>query len=378
LSKEVYITRLSKFLPNDPISNEEMENYLGLIHDKPSKARNIVLKSNGIKKRYYALDAGGNSTHSNAELAALAVRGLCDGNFSLDEIEVLACGTTSPDQLLPSHASMVHGLLKTRPMETASFSGSCGTGMQALKFACLSIRSGEVSKAVCTGSERTSIWMLSKNFEEETKKLAALNENPIIAFEKDFLRWMLSDGAGAALLCDKPLGDLSLKIEWIENRSYANELSACMYMGADRMENNHLKGWAELSQKEWLEKSIFSLRQDVKILGQNIVPYGTKFLSEIIVKRSFDISTLDYFLPHLSSEFFRKKIGDELEKYDISIPEQKWFTNLSQVGNIGSGSIFVMLEELFCSGKLHKGSKLLLMIPESSRFLYSYCLLSVV
>lgn len=45
---EVYITRSGKFLPNDSISNDEMEDFLGLINDNTSKARRIVLRNNGI------------------------------------------------------------------------------------------------------------------------------------------------------------------------------------------------------------------------------------------------------------------------------------------------------------------------------------------
>lgn len=377
MSNEVYITKISKFLPNHPITNEEMEVYLGIINGKPSKARSIVLRNNGIKKRYYALDKEGNSTHNNAELAAEAIKSLLDEEYTLKDLEVLACGTTSPDQLIPSHSSMVHGLLNGGPLEIASFSGSCCTGMQALKYGYFSVLSGNSATAIAAGSEKTSKWMLSRNFEEEAKNLEKLNENPYIAFEKDFLRWMLSDGAGAALLANKPGKNLSLKIEWIENRSYANELASCMYIGAERNEKGELKGWAELKPKEWLEKSIFTLAQDVKILGENIVPYGTSFLIDIIKKRNFDIEQIDYFLPHLSSEFFRGKIASELEKRNVNIPKEKWFTNLSDVGNIGSASIYVMLEELLNSGKLKSGQKILLMIPESSRFLYMYCLLTV-
>ena len=69
---KVYITKAGKFLPNKPISNDEMESYLGLINDAASKARRIILRNNGITTRYYALNENGNSTHSNAEMANLA------------------------------------------------------------------------------------------------------------------------------------------------------------------------------------------------------------------------------------------------------------------------------------------------------------------
>ena len=66
LSK-VYINRIAKYLPNNPISNDEMEGILGQIGGVPSKARRIVLRNNGIKNRYYALNTNGEPTHSNAQ-----------------------------------------------------------------------------------------------------------------------------------------------------------------------------------------------------------------------------------------------------------------------------------------------------------------------
>lgn len=41
---EVYITKSGKYLPNDPVSNDEMESYLGLINETASKARRIILR----------------------------------------------------------------------------------------------------------------------------------------------------------------------------------------------------------------------------------------------------------------------------------------------------------------------------------------------
>jgi 3-oxoacyl-[acyl-carrier-protein] synthase-3 len=61
----------------------------------------------------------------------------------------------------------------------------------------------------------------------------------------------------------------------------------------------------------------------------------------------------------------------------VAISWDNWFMNLSSVGNIGSGSIYIVLEELVASGKLKKGDKILLSVPESARFSYSYAYLTV-
>ena len=55
---------------------------------------------------------------------------------------------------------------------------------------------------------------------------------------------MLSDGASAFLLSDKKNEEgISLKIEWLEGVSYANEMEACMYMGAEKWQDGTLKSY---------------------------------------------------------------------------------------------------------------------------------------
>jgi 3-oxoacyl-[acyl-carrier-protein] synthase-3 len=356
-----------------------MEKFIGMIDGKSSKAQGIILRNNQIKTRYYALDEKGKQTHTNAQLTAEAVKKLFGEGFPREDMDMLACGTTSPDQLLPSHASMVHGLIDGHPLEIISPSGSCATGMHAMKFAFLSVRAGERKNAVCAGSELFSTFMLSRNFEKETEKLYLIDKHPILAFEKDFLRWMLSDGAGAALLQDSPNpSGHSLRIEWIETISYANQLETCMYAGGEKMPSGYMKGWREFEAQDLLDRSVFSLRQDVKLLGDNIVKMGGVFMKEIFERRKMTVEDFDYYLPHLSSEYFRFRISDELERIGLPIPQEKWFTNLTRLGNVGAASIYFMLEELFHSGKLKKGEKILCMIPESARFSYVYALLTVV
>jgi 3-oxoacyl-[acyl-carrier-protein] synthase-3 len=379
MDRTVYINRIAKFLPGDPVNNDEMEEYLGMVDGRKSRAKAIVLRNNRITQRFYSRDKQGNSTHTNAELTAEAIKGICNEQFHIDDIELLTCGTTSPDQLLPAHGVMVHGLLKSRPIEAISFSGSCCSGMNALKYAYMSVLTGNTNNAVSTGSEKLSTWMSAQNFEQESFKLKEIEENPIIAFEKEFLRWMLSDGAAAVLLTNKPNPEgISLKIEWIEICSFANELETCMYMAADKDENGVLRGWSEYSPTEWLEKSIFAMKQDTRLLEKNIAKLGTKKYVELFKKHHVDPKSIDWFLPHISSEFFRSKVDEEMKNYGVDLPQEKWFVNLSQVGNIGAASIFISLEELMNSGKLKKGQTIALTVPESARFSYANAILTVV
>lgn len=374
---EVFITRTSSFLPNEAVENDNMEQILGMVGGHPSRVRSIILRQNGIKKRYYSLDREGKIVYTNAELTAIAVNKLFDQAISFKDIGLLACGTSLPDQLFPSHAVMTHGLLGNKPIDLLSPSGVCCAGMHAFKHAYLSVLSGMSQNAVSTGSELVSPVLRADNFEEEYKMLSLVEEKPIIAFEKDFLRWMLSDGAGAFLFENRCRGDLSLRIDWLESISYANELEVCMYAGAI-FENERFKSWKEADPLEWGRESYFAVKQDTRLLGAHVIEKGVDFVCENLCKHDIGFNEIDYVLPHISSMYFFDKLKKGFEMKGYPVVDGQWFLNLPYVGNVGSASIYLMLDELFHSGKLKQGHRVLLIVPESSRFSCSVALLTVV
>jgi 3-oxoacyl-[acyl-carrier-protein] synthase-3 len=372
MTGKAYITQLSAFLPNNPISNDEMESVLGMISGRPSRARRIILRSNGIKTRYYAIDpATGKASHTNAQLTAEAVRKLAGGAFKLDQIDLLACGTTFADQLVPSHTSMVHGELGIPPCETVATSGVCISSTIALKYAMLGVAGGEFQHAVSAGSETPSSVMHARNFQAESDaQIDALEKQEVMAFQKDFIRWMLSDGAGAALIEPRPVMEgLSLRIDWVVSRSYANEQPACMYGGAEKLEDGRLKGWPAYDPAEWAARSIFTLKQDVKQLNEHVMPYTVERpLREIAQLKNLKPADVDFFVPHYSSHYFRERVHAHMCKVGFDIPFERWFTNLYTKGNTGAASLYILLEELFHSGKLQPGHRVLCYVPESGRF----------
>jgi len=375
----VYITRIEKFMPNDPVSNDEMESILGLIDEKESKSRTLILRSNGIKKRYYALDKKGNITHTNAQLTAHSIRKLFDDKIKFDDIDLLAAGTSSPDVIQPAHALMVAGELGGKPIEAVSAQGTCNALMLSMKYAYLALKSGDKERAVVAGSEAFSSWMKAENYEAEIDRRKEIEENPYIAFEKDFLRWMLSGGAAAMMMQTNPEeGKPALKVEWIDVLTYAVELETCMYAGCEKEKDGSVKGWREMTSKEQQLKSVFSLKQDARILQKNIVEKGVEHLKLVVDKYNIDLGRIDYFLPHISSMFFKKPLSKGFKDAGLNVEDEKWFLNLPEVGNVGAASVMLMLEELFNSGKLQKGNKIMLMVPESARFSYAYALLTVV
>ena len=377
---DVFLTRTAAFLPFSPVDNEEMEARLGQVGGRPSRARRLVLRSNGIESRHYAIDpTTGAQAMSNAQLTAQAVRALGDVR-EIGPVDLLATGTSLPDQLMPGHGVMVHGELGWPRLEVVSCAGVCLAGTAAFKHAWLAVRAGDARRAVATGSELASAHMRGAHFAPEiAHRVAQLESRPEIAFEKDFLRWMLSDGAGAVWLQDRPnAAGLSLRIDWIDILSFADQMPPCMYAGAE-MEEGGLIGWSRFDANERNRRSVMAIKQDVKLLNDNIVRVTVvEALRRILHKRELRAADIDHFLPHYSSEFFRERLAEGLAEADLPIPQERWFTNLTSKGNTGAASIFIILEELFNGGRLRRGERLLCYVPESGRFSSAFMHLTVV
>tara|TARA_R110002096_G_scaffold49862_1_gene131550 strand:- start:234 stop:2084 length:1851 start_codon:yes stop_codon:yes gene_type:complete len=369
---EVYITASGAFLPNKAVSNEEMEDFLGRINGKDSRVKERILKQNGIKTRFYALNKSQETTHSNALLAVNAVKNaLKKSNLRSADIELLCTGTTQGDLPIPGFASMVHADLDFKRCEVASFQSVCASGIMALKNAFSQIKSEEKQNAVCVGSELPSRMFKASRFEAQGVEA--------LPFDAEFLRWMLSDGAGAFVLQNKKNHEgISLRIDWIDIKSYANEFPVCMYTGKLDNKNEGGKSWLDYSSYEEASKAgAINLKQDTRLL-EKVIKTGVSHYFELIDQGKISASQIDWLCCHYSSEVFKDTIKELMEKGGGAVAEEKWFSNLTSKGNTGAASIFIMLEELMYSGKLKTGDTILCMVPESGRFITSYMRLTVV
>lgn len=373
--KNVYINATGKYLPGGAITNETMEEHLGFIYGHHSPLKSFVLRQNQIKSRYYAVDSNGKAFNTNAEMSAYAVKdALLRSECQLNDIDYLATSTTQGDLLVPGMASQVQAHLGCRGVEIANFQSVCGSSMMALKGAYLNVAAGEAKVAAVSASEFSSRWFQPSFYESAFSE--AEYENP--PMETEFLRFTLSDGAGAVILESQPnSGSRSLKIEWIKQRSFADRFPPCMYAGS--VNNHELHPWSmyDSSPMEAVKSGAFILRQDFDLLYK-LFPVWIGYYVELIERGLIVPKKIDYFLAHYSAHSLKKEMIRLLKKTDAMIDESKWFTNLYEKGNTGSASILIMLEELMNERKLESGSKILCFVPESGQCLIAFMLLTVV
>jgi 3-oxoacyl-[acyl-carrier-protein] synthase-3 len=363
----VYITNSASYLPGEPVNNEEMDIFIGSINKMSKRIKKRILAENGIKHRHYAIDEHGQSLHSVSTMGAKVVEALTGQNTKLN---FLSAATTGGDCAAPGLANLIQGQLHLPPIETLSVSGICAASIGALNAAAQAVQSGAADHAIAVASEFPSRLFKRSRFQDRDTD---------IDFDAHFLRWMLSDGAGGALLSHFPAKNkLSLKIKWIHQKSFSGDMPTCMQVGMSK--DNELPGYLDYPTLAEAEKAgAFDLRQNIRILP-NLFDLGLHEYAKLVEEGHVKPSEITHFLCHYSSERFKPIIAKLMEEAGISIPSEKWFSNLSAKGNTGSASIFIMLDELLKTkiNQLNVGDQIFGFVPESGRFSVAYFLMEVV
>jgi len=373
-----YITSTGAFLPGPAISTNDVEGILGMVHNKPSFLREKIQQSNKIQTRHYAIDSNQQTTHSNTEMATNAAEQCLDRAFlDRNQVGMLALASTQGDLPAPGMASMVQAELGLPEIEILTTHGICSSSMMALKAAWNNLRLGEHEAAIVVSSELSSRLLKKQRFEAATESTFASKR---VDFNTEFLRWMLSDGAGALLLQNNPCPKgFSLRIDWIYCFSHAHALPTCMSVGSAGIPDDN-RTWQDYDTYAEAEKAgALLLRQDVRLLD-NMIRMGVEGYLRLVQEGKSTPSKINHFLCHYSSHHFRDKILNMLDAAGVGIPEEKWWTNLYKRGNTGAASMFIMIDEFIRTDEVNikEGDSIFCFVPESGRFNTTYMQLTVV
>ncbi|ONI81482.1 hypothetical protein ALI144C_19355 [Actinosynnema sp. ALI-1.44] len=370
-----YIVSTGRFLPGSPVSNEEIDEYLGAVGPNSALVRDQTLLNNGIKTRYYAIDRQQRTVVSSTDMAVNASReAIGRAGVTIDDVDLIACGTTIPDLMAPGFASMVHGDLGGPACEIVTAGGLCNAGMTALKAAHHQITVGEKHTALVAAAEFQSRTFKNTRY----NGVAPVSGDGAMALEMAFMRYMLSDGAGAMVLRDRPaVNGTSLRVDWISLTSFANTGPTCMHFGSESGETR--QSWLDYPDATAATAAgALVMRQNLALLP-HLVKCGVDEYERLLAEGRFDPSAIRWFPAHYSSEKMKEMVLTQLRRRQVDGPPlDTWFSNLQQVGNIGCAAIFVILDELMTSGLVSPGDKLLCMVPESGRFSIAFMHLTAV
>ncbi|MGE8317405.1 MAG: beta-ketoacyl-ACP synthase III [Comamonas sp.] len=369
---DTYIQSAGLFLPGAPVANADMDTYIAPLSRLSERIKRRILAENGIQQRHYAIDGEGRTVHSNTQMAAEAIRQcLAAAGRPLADVGFLSSGSSGGDALMPGFASMIQGELAAPPMELLSVHGVCAASVGALQAAALAVDRGQHAQALAVAAE-----MPSRLFKRSRFAAQGYDTD----FDAHFLRWMLSDGAGAVLLgragALPTAPGLRLKLVWTHQRSFAGDYPVCMQLGLtpDRA-TSHLDfaSWGDAEAAGAL-----ALRQDIRLLP-HLFDVCIHEYARLARDGWVPEQGIDHFLCHYSSEKFIPVVDELLHKAQLAIPRERWWSNLAWRGNTGAASIFIMLAEFLQTqqSRLKPGDTVLCFVPESGRFTAGYMLLKV-
>ena len=206
--------------------------------------------------RHYAIDEHGDDA-ARAAMAAAAIAAAWQR--AVLRLRTVDCCAPAPPaaSAMPGFANMVQGELPRRPMDTSSHHGVCAAAWRRC-----STRRGRWSWRRAAARWSWTSEVPSRLF----KRSRFAPRGYDIDFDAHFLRWMLSDGAGAWLLEHAAAQRRrSLRLQLGAHRSFTGDYPVCMQVGLPpaRQPASYLD-YASFAAAE--ADGAFLLRQDIRLL----------------------------------------------------------------------------------------------------------------
>lgn len=273
----------------------------------------------GIKERRIAED-----NVASSDLGAYAVsEALTSAKIKPEEIELTIVATVTPDKIFPSTSSLIQKKIGLINSACFDIEAACAGFIYALSLAKMYVLTGEYKTVLVVGTE-----VLSKFVDWKDRNTCVL----------------FGDGAGAAVIknVDNKAGILANYL-WTDGRmSDLLQIPA----GGSRLPASY----------ETVEKKLHFLKMES---GSEVFKSAIKVMEEgvfkVLEKCKLTSDDIDLFIPHQANYRIILALSER-----IKFPMEKIFINVNKYGNTSAASIPIALDEAIKSGRVTKGSKVLM------------------
>ncbi|MEF2148212.1 beta-ketoacyl-ACP synthase III [Luteimonas sp. FXH3W] len=302
------IAGTGSYLPERVVTNDELAQTV-------ETSDEWIAARTGIRQRHIA--AEGQLT-SDLALEA-AKRALDAAGMTADEIELIIVGTTTPDVIFPSTATIVQAKLGIAGCPAFDVNAACSGFIYGLTVADKFIRSGSVRNALVIGAETL------------TRMLDWTDRTTAVLF---------GDGAGAVVLkADAETGILST------------------HMHADGAKGDLLHNPVGVSKGFLPAEDRAGVR--VIMAGHEVFKHAVKALDSVVEEaleaNGIDRHQIDWLIPHQANLRIIEATAKRLE-----MPMDHVIVTVDRHGNTSSGSVPLALDEAVRSGRVQRGQLLLL------------------
>jgi len=357
---KVKVTGTGSYLPGKPISIDKVDHYLGSFDNASVKIQKWLKRMKGLMKEmlevenyYFAIDPKTREfTEDNISMSVKAAKQALDlARIKSDDIELIVYGSAHQDQM-PTTSVRIQEALGIEKCGEISVHANCTSAYKALLIAYDMLKLGRYKNALVVSSGMSSSELRAEYYNQ-----------PLITKEEAFLRYFLSDGAGAIFLQATEENTAGLFLENATTESIGGKKPAAML-------NKRPAYW--MNPKEEFEKGYHHLAQmfneQLRIhFNEDGGSVFYKGLKRMINLYKIDVEKVRFFQVNFPSKHISELVMDECENLGIS--KDKLYTKMSTMGYIGPPMVFVCLDKILREEKLKKNDMILSFVTEVSKFM---------
>ena len=239
-----------------------------------------------------------------------------------NEIDMVICGTTTPDMTLPSEACLIQSELGIKSAAAFDLKAGCTSWIYAMDVADKFVRCNPDMKILVVGSE-----LLSRSLDWEDRATCVL----------------FGDGAGAAVVTGSAQGNGMLASRIDADGSEWEALS--MLAPGTKYNYTH----------EMIDQKLWAIKMQGNRVFKLAVP-AMKRMAEFVLKEAgLTSADVDHFIPHQANIRIMKAVGQRL-----GIEESKTIVTVNKYGNTSAACIPVALAESVRKGRIKRGDLVLM------------------
>ncbi len=361
MSDAVYIVGSGAYLPGRPIPAAESEAILGDLPDAPAPIRRWLHRSAPVMRElldieffHYAMDPVTREfTDDNVTMSVKAAQQALDAaGMDAEDIDLICYGSAHQDQM-PTASVRIQEALGVDVCDELSIHANCTSAYKALYLAHQLLRAGQNRRAL----------VLSSNVSSSELRAEYYNQ-PLVDKESLFLRWFLSDGAGALVLSANGQQPTGLVIDTTYIESIGGSRAPLMY-------NERPALW--LSPKEEWDQGRHHLKQRFRNAlssgvfqegGQSVFARG---FERMLDSGGIDPATIALMQINLPTKHIVESVIDELAA--LGIERSAIYSKLAELGYSGPPMVFICLDRILREESLAPGARVASFVTEVSKFM---------
>lgn len=362
--RRVVIRGTGSFLPNEPITNDRLDDLLGPLSDAPTRVQGFVknvgprmLETGGVESRHFAIDPETHKlTHTVATLGEEAARRALDAaGRKPEDVDLLLLSAPIYDYLTPPTSTVLQEKLGIEQCAEMEIHSNCSGVGKCVQIAYDALRTGRYKTALVVYSQHSSVYLRSSYFNQEQ-----MNKNQAA------LRYILADGSGALFLeavdADEP--NIEREIIGTHLESVGGKMPPAMTSGG---------GVADLIECKSPPQAIFAhgkhhLDQDFSAVAREAAKRLTTGVVHMLESLDIDPKSIDHFVYSIPNKSLYENNLDHITRPFDAVPDQMKF-RAQNTGYAGGASILLHFDEMVRNQEIKPGQLVVLSSVESSKWM---------